>query len=514
MFKINTKKLTVFVLILILIVTAIFVAGCKSEPSGSTDTTTAAANPPDGDTGETEEVPAEQTKYVADYLPDANYGGYEFRMVAPSGYGVIRLFVFADVEEENGDTLNDAIYKRNRLIEQQFNIKFKQIETQDWSGLSPVFKRSVQAQSDEFDLCMIISREAWAAALDGLIMPVHDLPYVDITQPWYSHDVNKEITINGKLYFAYSDECLNMFAQTSCVLFNKQMAADLALENMYNLVRDGKWTTDKFFTFAKAAVADLDGDGQMTDIDRYGILTQNDMLLPAFWVASGIKTVSKDADDLLVFTGDNEKLYTILEKVHQNLYAGDPIMFDTFKDKVTSFENTGGDDMRRVSQVQFENNHGLFFVRNIGAIPQLRAMDTDFGVLPFPKNDENQERYYSRVIDGWINCVPNTAEDVERTSLIMEALAVESKNITMPAYYEINLRTKHSRDDESSDMIELVAESRTIDIGAIYYLETVLYTYEGVFNSRKNNFASAVEKNLSRIEKALSRANDAALLLD
>jgi len=286
------------------------------------------------------------------------------------------------------------------------------------------------------------------------------------------------------------------------MMFNKKLAAELEIENLYELVRSGKWTIDKYFDIARAATKDLNGDGVMDNQDRYGIISRRTLPYSCFWIGSGIKTVTKDENDLLVFTGQDEKLFGILEKVYQNLFGGSPI----------SYGFDWGDDTNRRNM--FANDQGLLHVDTIGDIVALRAMETDFGILPFPKYDEAQERYYARVIDGWINCVPNMSTDVERTSLIMEALAVESKNITMPAYYEINLRTKHSRDDESQDMIELVAESRTIDIGVIYYLDAVTYTYENVFNAGKNNFASAVEKNLSKIEKALDKANNAALLLD
>ena len=162
----------------------------------------------------------------------------------------------------------------------------------------------------------------------------------------------------------------------------------------------------------------------------------------------------------------------------------------------------------------FENNLGLLCVADISSISKFRGMETDFGILPFPKNDESQDKYYTRVIDGWINCVPNYASDLERTSIIMEALAVESKNYTVPAYYEVALRTKHARDDESLDMLDIIHATRTVDLGDTFYMDAVRNVYVGVITSKKNGFASAVEKKLNSINKTLQKANDAALALD
>ena len=500
---IKTKKMISFVLILSMLSAAGFIAGCGGKPPENTAAINPAPEPSDG------EIPKggdEKIKFTADYLPEVTYGGYEFRMVSPTGYGV--YYMYADIEQETGDVIGDAIYRRNRLIEEKYGIKFKQIEVNDYEALTGTFKKSAAAGSDDFDLCMLISRDAWAQALLGTVVPVNKLPYLDITQPWYAHDVNSEITINNKLYFAYSDECLQMFSSALCVLFNKKIIEDLALENMYGLVNGSKWTTDKFFELAKAAAKDLNGDGLMTETDRFGILSQCDMLFPCFWVSGGIKTISKDDNDLLVFTGDNEKLYNVLEKVYQNLFAGEKIYFDSF------IEHRFAEEERKFSTNQFADNLGLFDVACVGNIEELRAMETDFGILPFPKYDESQLKYYSRVIDGWLHCVPNHAPDLERTSVIMEILAVESKNITVPAYFETALRTKYARDDESQGMLDIIHANRTMDLGDTFYMDPVRNIYMNVLNAKKNNFASAVEKATKNVDKVLTKANEAALGLE
>lgn len=492
-------------LILVLVLLAGIAAGCGGAPVSHDET---------DPVKETAEAGTEQMKYAADYLPAKTFGGYEFRIVVPED-DLYDVMTTAVVEEETGDTVKDAIYRRNRLIEEEYGVTFRQISMPDYMALKTNFVKSVAADSDDFDLGMLIARDAWAVALTGALVPVNKLPYIDVTQPWYSHDVNSEITINGKLYFAYSDECLTMFEQTMCVMFNKKLADDLSLGNMYNIVADNMWTTDKFFGSARTAAADLNGDGVMTDTDRYGILMHYDLFYPCFWVSSGVKTVGKDENDLLIFTGQSEKLFNILDKVYQNMNGGEKIYFDIWRDKITSYSYISGtEDQRKVSNMQFQNDSGLFLIHCIGAVSTLRAMDADFGILPFPKYDEEQVKYYSRVADGWINCVPVTAQDTERTSIIMEALAVESKNVTVPAYMETALRTKFTRDNDSAEMLDIIHADRTMDIGDVFYMTAVRDVYMNVFTSGKNNFASAVEAKLNAINKELAKANDTALELE
>ena len=493
--------------ILVLAVFAGFAAGCGSDTKET-----------DKKTGETTSPPAETataadkekpSQYVAGYLPDADYGGYEFRMVTPPNGLWNLLSLEADVEEETGDILYDAIYKRNRLIEERYNIVFKGVVLGGYDACMSSFQKSSQSGSDDFDLCMMIPQQAWPQALAGHVVPVAKLPYLDISQPWYIHAVNAQVSIGGKHFFAYSDECLNLLEISYCVLFNKKMVADLGLDNMYNLVKGDKWTMDKFFGYAKTATADLNGDGVMTDTDRYGIVGMSATVYPPLWQGTGISIIGKDSDDYHVFTGDDPKVYDVLEKIYANLCAGDKIYFDGYFDKSTAF---GSRDNLQVAQNQFAAGHGLFYLDAVSLVPLLRAMETDFGILPMPKYDEAQKGYYTSA-KGWINCVSVSAGDLGRTSLIMEALAVESKNNTVPAYMEVAIRTKHTRDEESLEMLDIIEKSRTLDLSFSLY-GGVADKYSFAFVEKKGNFASFVEKNVGAIEKELDKANEMARALE
>jgi len=157
----------------------------------------------------------------------------------------------------------------------------------------------------------------------------------------------------------------------------------------------------------------------------------------------------------------------------------------------------------------FEENGALFWIGGVCDIQTLRAMENNFGIAPLPKFDEAQKEYRTRTIDGWVNVVPSNARNTERTSIVMEALAVESKNYTIPAYYEVALKAKHIRDEDSERMLDLIYETRTMDMGDVVWMDNIRNVYVGEFNSKKNNFTSAVEKQLPTIEKTISKAIEA-----
>ena len=496
------KLLWLWLFLIIIIVFA--AASCAENDSGKPDTTE--QNAGISDSGETN-TPDTPERFIPN-LPEITFNGYEFRALVHAN-NMYSSFTFS-VEEETGDILNDAIYKRNKYIEEKYDVIFSQTEIDDIWQLSGMFTRSVMAGSDDFDLS---SQLDWFnLTTQGYSLLADKLPHLDITQPWYLHDVNEVYSIGNKKIAAISDECLSAYDVVLAFCFNKDLIRDLGLEDPYALVKSGAWTYEKFFGMCRTAAADIDGDGRMTDTDRYGILSQFDELLAPFWVSSEVWTVIKDSDGMLALNlAGNEKLLSVLDKIHQNIYGGEKIFFDAHPesgDRITNFqvENASGGGFIDISRQQFENNLGLFLTARLVRIPNLRAMDADFGIVPYPKSDENQKQYYSMSNGAWAKIVPNHVADPERTSIILEALAAESKNIVIPAYKEICLKTKFTRDDESSEMLDIIFDNILEDLGATVFWPTIRNAL--IEEVRKNgNFTSVIEKQSARLEKVLNDVN-------
>lgn len=449
---------------------------------------------------------AEPERFVPD-LPEADFGGYEFCALVCEN-NVYGFYTF-DVEEETGDALDDAIYMRNRQIEQRYSVALKQSAIQDFMQLGERFKKSVKSGSDDFDICLQIDRFGYDLAVEGYALSADKLPYLDLSQPWYRHDLNDTFSVGGKYFIAYSDECLHIYEGSMIVCFNKKLVSDLQLESPYNLVKNDEWTYDSFFGLCRAAALDLDGDGQMTDADRYGIVCQDDQLLSNFWICAGFQTVAKDPGGMLVLNIADENFYRLLEKAHQNLFGGSKIYFDAHRDKVDTLKPRNAQDgVRDISLQQFESDLALFHAASVGRVPHMRSMDTDFGIIPFPKADEAQGRYYTRVSGGWIKMVPSHAPDPGRTSVILEAMAAESRNSVLPAFKETNLKTKFARDDESAEMLDIVFGSAVADLGDIMFFDICVAFVE---ETRGNgNFASLAEKKSASFQKILDKANESA----
>ena len=134
-------------------------------------------------------------------------------------------------------------------------------------------------------------------------------------------------------------------------------------------------------------------------------------------------------------------------------------------------------------------------------------MDTNFGILPVPKIFENTEEYAStvNVHTACALAIPMTAIEIDRTTIIMEAMAAESKYLLNPAYYEVSLKTKHSRDDESSEMLDLILTNRVIDIGDVYNFADFGIEFYRLAQSNDRNLASFYDKYENRVNTAIDK---------
>jgi len=160
-------------------------------------------------------------------------------------------------------------------------------------------------------------------------------------------------------------------------------------------------------------------------------------------------------------------------------------------------------------RMMFENNQGLFFAHGMLSVINLRAMETEFGILPYPKLNTEQKSYYTPLIVWWSMylCAPEIQDDLERTGHILEALAAESRYTVRPAYYDISLLGKHARDEESTEMLDIVFGTRVYDLGWYYSIGDYAMGMIGIFRNSSGTFTSVVEKGAGRAERELEKIN-------
>jgi hypothetical protein len=151
-----------------------------------------------------------------------------------------------------------------------------------------------------------------------------------------------------------------------------------------------------------------------------------------------------------------------------------------------------------------------FYCSAVDGCQDLRDMDDDFGLVPYPKYTEDQGGYFGNTGDGYVNVVPVHTTDFDRTGVIFEMPVVKSMNTIMPAYVEKAPEAKTLRDDKSVEMLAIVLGNRTLDIGATVWMTTIRSAIaDTCFAKGSDNFVSSVEKNQKKIDSAIKAVTDA-----
>ena len=425
-----------------------------------------------GSAGETET--SEDPRTTLDN-PDVDYNGYVFRVCSIASE---THYTALDPGKLSGEAVNDAIYERNRKIESEYGIEFL-CETSDITANYVTMEKQVMAGSgdDGYDLIMLISRNAFSAALRNLLINYDKLTYVDTDKEYYFGDINQQFTIGNNTFFAYGSENINVFSLSSALFFNKEIVTEQGMGNLYDDVRNRNWTFDRLYTLAAQATSDTNGDGTIRfGEDVLGLVGNYDRTIPCFWVSAGEKLIVKDEGDLPVYTAHgNERMINIMQEAAAQ-FATD------------AFDVYGADDNRLQT---FMDGKSLFLSTGIGELSKLKAVELDYGVLPWPMYDAGQEDYVSRCGDAWLHCVPTNTKDPERTSVIMQALAYYSYGTVYKAYYDQALTAQYVRDPDSVDMMKIILSTLSVDLGDTIWFESLRFPITKTFLEKKGNIGIA-----------------------
>lgn len=471
---------------LLLLAAMLAAVGCgDAKPSG--DTTTASNDT----TADTEPV---ETKVTDDLPADLDFTGKELRVLTTENTTYAPLFV----EEANGDILNDAIFNRNERIMDRFGITINE-QLFMWSDARDNARRVITAGEDAYDLISLIDREALSFASEGMLWSAEDTENIDLTKPYWNQFLNGCITLGGRQILAYSDMCITTYDFTHIMVFNKQMIEDLQLTSPYDLVEDGSWTLDKFSEYATLAKNDVNGDGTFDKNDRFGFVSLAKQIAPCFWIGAGCVSMEKNDEDIPEFTMGSERMLSVIQKAYDLTWGGDLWFIQKEGDYTSNTE-------------LFTHDQALFNDSCLGDLfkADYREMKSDYGIIPYPKYDEAQDKYYSRVEGGCPYFIPVTVTDTSFAGAIMEAMACESYNSVVPTYYEIALKAKYTRDSQSGAILDMMMENRVYDWGDTFFTN---YVRDGfvmwAFNDGKTVAASDIESHRTEVEGAIKNVVDA-----
>ncbi|MBQ8510491.1 MAG: extracellular solute-binding protein [Clostridia bacterium] len=479
----------------LLLIAMLSAAACGSQADTPVDPTAGS------DTTTTTEAVTESTRLEADIPADADYEGYEFRVLSRAKAGSWENYDI-EIESSNGEVINDALYERNQTVEELLNVKFKQIPVNGYDVKTPA-NTSIMSGSDDYDIIMPSITDAANFAQNGMLTPLQELPYMNLENPWYDQRCIEELQVNGKNYMFFSDITVRNLDAIWIYLFNKQIIDDYQLEDPYELVTSGKWTTEKMTEMCKAVTNDVNGDTKMDKSDSWGLVA-HDYVITAGYVGSGERIATADKNGEITLTMNNQRIYDVIDSliVLQDYW----IRYSLTAKKYSAAAPVGFEPSDNYAELLsvFKAGNALFIGECMAVMSDMRDSDIEFGVVPTPKLDEDQDGYYSAV--NYIAasmCVPKTVTNLERTSVIIEAWAAESHYTVIPAYYEIAMKSKYARDTVTSEMLDLILGSRSYDLGIYYGWGGLSDRFCSLVYEASTDFASMYDANKGTAQDAL-----------
>lgn len=452
---------------------------------------------------ETETAPETDPAYYQTLEND--FGGQVFRVlgVVSKDYSQFNNFEIYS-EAEDGEVVNDAIFRRNSRIEEKYNVKIEQTLDEEPQTL---IKKVITSGDDLFDLYFVQLRFAGSMVTNAYNLNLYDLPYVDFTQPYWSEEVNNSISIDGRLYFTVSDFSLEDKNRTYILVYNRDMVKDFGMESIEDGIHNGTWTFERFTEMCAKVSSDLDGDSDLDANDRWGLGMDSPIAIVTFAAGFGGHLVEKDDNDLPVITAGTE---TMIQ------YASE--LFDSFNQSPSIYSNNekrimeGVDyDFTQIPYVMFEEQRLLFMTSFPHMLKNMSdTCDFDYGVIAFPKFDESQENYYT-LADPFASTVfgvPAISGNSNFVGFMLEVLSGYSTETTLKAFYEVSCKIKYTYDTTSAEMLDLIFNNIVYDLGVMYdwggiYSRLLYKIMDNKSNTYVSDFASIESKAITAMQKTV-----------
>ncbi len=480
------KIISIFLLISVLVITAC--SGTRQQPEDSESAVGTAG------TGVSE------TEYSPD-IEAVDYNGAELNFLTRSvTENYIRQTDDISAEEENGNALNDEIFRRNSRVMEKYNLVFN-ITVQNEIG--SIIKKSVGAGDDQFDIIFNGINENTAIAAQGYLMDLNKIPHVDISRNYWNRPIMEDMSVYGKYYLGISNLNIQAYFSSGIYYFNKQLAADYGIEDPYRLVRSGQWTFDRMVELCRDVSLDLNGNGIFDENDRYG-MTYNNFAWQIMFYGIGETFVTRDTEGQLEFNNQNQRIIDFVQKMMPVSLDNNVVLYSE------NYKNLGGEYRITVCQNAFNEGRVLFWLEAMYGVPSLRDMERDFGIIPSPKYDEAQDSYYSFIhtTHGSSVIIPQTVSDTDRCGRILEEITYQSGSVRN-AFIETTLKGKYARDNDSGDMIDIIIKNIRTDYALLLNLSglSIDSDMRKLMDKGSSDIVSLYASNLDKYSGILEKYN-------
>ena len=428
-------------------------------------------------------------------LPELDFGGADFRMVR---FSYVPEYPDLWTDGLNGEVVNDAVFNRNLKIEEKFHVTM--IQDAEASKGETAVATLILAGDDRFSMVEDSTSAIGDSLGLGPYLDLTTLPYCDFDQIYWSPSMRAGSEMHGKLFAMGTDLTWQALARADFIYFNKRIVGEFDLVSPYQLVEENSWTIDNYLQMIRSVSKDLDGDGVMTERDLWGAIYHIGRRYGTFmqlYVGCGLHFTKADADGGRVVDLDLEKAQELTDRVKEVMNRDSVCALDT--DTLYNSDRFWGTDQL----ILFSGGHALFAHETMEQMKVFREMEDDFGIVPNPKWDSDQKDYCHRASNGGVIAVPSNVRDPEMAGAVLEYGSWLSHYTVLPAYYEVTVKQKRTRDEEAIKMLDIIHDSIVYDFGDMYDPINMAFY---VWNSYEaGSFPRVIGTMTKKIQKSIDR---------
>ncbi len=357
-------------------------------------------------------------------------------------------------EEITGEAITSAIASRNLKIMTDYNVKFAEKKSGAQSYYAEAEKQ-LAAGAPDFDVMYLSMRDAAQMSVDGYLLQVNKMENLSLDESWWSPFLQPQLSIAGKNYYVTGEITTIDDISIRAIFFNKTMLNDIdSSVNLYDMVSQNKWMLEDMFKLVNSALSDVGEDGKIVlGTDKIGLLAEGTLGYQLL-MGTGEKIISKDSEDTPIISVSESRPIEVIDWLTQHV--------------ANNLAVQTGDSV----YIPFAEGGVLFGMATIARENNLKGYEIDFGMVPYPKYNSDQEEYHCYSDSYCPNAIAFPfgleAARVELGTFVCEALAIESVNTVTPQFYDIAMKIRNARDERFGEMLDIIRDNYMIDLADVF----------------------------------------------
>ncbi len=355
----------------------------------------------------------------------------------------------------NGDKVNDAVFARNAAFEKDYNCTISESRT---SSVLNTAREPLIAGEYVYDVLYGRTTHLRTLSASGVMVDFTTLKNIQLEKNWWDHNLHEGLGIAGHLFYVTGEISTVDDRSANVLYYNQDLIEKNRLQDPTELALAGTWTVERLYEMSEACIADLDGDGVWTP--------GQDIF--AWQGPDGCNTCMIAAAHLYLGNRNNDGTFSLPATVRDDILDA----WAKLKPLLTTPHRDVSDH-----GAYFRTGKAGFYAMNFASIAYYSTYDLNFGVLPLPKLNEEQEEYWTNVsnVTNFTFGIPVTVDLMqdaaaagfesgrEMVAYFLNALCYRSRDTVTPAFFDQVVKHQLVRDEKTVIMLDLALKNKLYD---------------------------------------------------